>query len=280
MARGNSTTHGERVGACASRPGRRAFTTDGSALRRGAAKLDQISRSRRRRVAGGDGGPAHRTGASVDPRTTGSVLDPARSRAPRGARPLGVRSTLHPARRPAHAALSDRTTDGGGGVPARTRATRELRGLRPGSATRPRPHSRSCSIAITACRPAATAQRGTPTAIESKRMFWKQKSPTDHGAASRADSANSSFAGARTSRSALVSAGAHPDWTDAHLCWRRATPGRRATGSSPTCARRRCARCSTSMAAVEPWLARGSQPWSCPPFKTGAARLLGVRASS
>ena len=26
-------------------------------------------------MAGGDGGPAHRTGASVDPRTTGSALD-------------------------------------------------------------------------------------------------------------------------------------------------------------------------------------------------------------
>ena len=161
-------------------------------------------------MAGGDGGPAYRAGASVDPRTTGSAVDPARSRAPRGARPLGVRGALHPAGRPADAALPDRTADGGGCVPARTRATRELRGLRPGSATRPPPRFRSCSIAITACRPAVTAQRAAPTAVEGKRTFWRRKSPTDLDAASRANRADSSFAGARTSRSALVAAGAHP----------------------------------------------------------------------
>ena len=187
-------------------------------------------------MAGGDGGPAYRAGASADPRTTGSAVDPARSRAPRWARPLGVRGALHPAGRPADATLPDRTADGGGGVPARTRATRELPGSRPGSATRPRRRSRSCSIAITACRPAVTAQRGAPTVVESKRTFWKRKSPTDRGAASGADRADSSLAGARTSRSALVSAGAHPDWTDAHLCWERATPGRRSAPHPPALA--------------------------------------------
>jgi hypothetical protein len=118
LARSDSATHGERVGARASRPTRRALTTDGSALRRGVAKLDQVSQSRRRRLARGDGGPAYRTGASVDPRTTGSALDPSRPRAARGARPLGVFGALHQARRPVHAPLSDRTPDGGGCVSA------------------------------------------------------------------------------------------------------------------------------------------------------------------
>ncbi len=52
MARGDPETHGERVGARASRPGRRALPIDGSAVRRGPAQLDQVSRPRRRRVAG------------------------------------------------------------------------------------------------------------------------------------------------------------------------------------------------------------------------------------
>ena len=102
-------------------PRRRTLTTDRSAVRRGVAKLDQVSRSRRRRVAGGDGGPAHRTGASVDPRTTGSALDPWRPRAQRGARSLGVFGSLHQARRPVHVPLSDRTPDVGGCVSARNK---------------------------------------------------------------------------------------------------------------------------------------------------------------
>ena len=103
------------------RPGqaRRALTTDGSALRRGAPKLDQVSRSRRRRMAWRDSGPAYRTGASLDPRTTGWSLDPSQPRAACRARSLGVFGSLHQARRPAHAALPDRTPHDGGCVSAR-----------------------------------------------------------------------------------------------------------------------------------------------------------------
>jgi len=47
--------------------GRCALTIDRSALRRGVAKLDGVHRSRRRRMVGGNGRPAHRPGASIDP---------------------------------------------------------------------------------------------------------------------------------------------------------------------------------------------------------------------
>lgn len=120
MARGDSATHGERVGACASRPGRGALATDRGALRRGVAKLDQVSQIRRRWLAGSYGGPAHRTGPSVDPRTTGSALDPRRPGAARRARSLGVLGSFHQSRRPAHVPLFDRTPDVGGCVSTRS----------------------------------------------------------------------------------------------------------------------------------------------------------------
>ena len=47
------------------------------------------------------------------------------------------------------------------------------------SVTRLRPHFRSCSIGITAYRPAVTGRLGALAAADGKRTFWKQKSPID-----------------------------------------------------------------------------------------------------
>ena len=60
------------------RPGQRIALSrnDGSAIRRSVAKLDQVSPSWRRRMAGAMADPPYRACAPVDPRTTGSALDP------------------------------------------------------------------------------------------------------------------------------------------------------------------------------------------------------------
>src|SRR5579871_793128 len=55
------------------------------------------------------------------------------------------------------------------------------RGLRSGSATRPRPHFRRFSFGITACRQAATGQFAAQATAEGKETCWKQKSPNDLG---------------------------------------------------------------------------------------------------
>ena len=142
------------------------------------AKLDQVSPSRRRRVARGDGGPAHRTGASVDPRTPDRpwTLGDLGHRVGLGRSAFSARFTklvgqsMHRyliARRMAEAAFLLESSDEG---IARI-ATRV--------ATRPRPRFRSCSIGIMACRPAVTEQFAALTAAEGKETFWKQKPPID-----------------------------------------------------------------------------------------------------
>jgi hypothetical protein len=54
-----------------------------------------------------------------------------------------------------------------------------LHGLRPESATRPRPRFRSCSIDTTAYRLAVTEQLGGLRAAVGQGTFGKQKSPID-----------------------------------------------------------------------------------------------------